>query len=564
MGHSLDGLSGPGDAVSPETCLRRLAGICKTFQIDSLSPQVEGCREALQSRGVVDVVVLGRFKAGKSSFLNSLMGRSILPVAVLPVTAVVTRLCGGPEDCAVVLHGDGSREEIALEQLPEFVAQQRNPDNVKEVATVDVQLADLGPFGNIRFVDTPGLGSVYAHNTKTSVEWLPKVGAALVAISAESPLSAQDLELLRDAMRYSPEMAILLTKADQVSPRELEDVIAFLAQQTALRVGKNLPILPYSILPGHETHRDRLKAYLLERLAARHDEAAGEILRHKIAALVSGCRDYLRVAEQAATAAEEARAQLARLLAEERQRLRSVRHEIWLLAADLKSRLRDTAAKESQTYRSGLLARLLEDLDAQPSLRKGTLRRTTAACEAWMEAALRRELESVSREEGARLRQFLTEAESSLTRVVRAFQDRLSQRLEEALHTCFSGAAFHAAIAPPNRPDVSVGRLFDVPVEMLGFLVPMWLFRPLVMRHFRRGLPWQAEKNLYRLAAQWADAYDRSIDGLARQAQEFIENEMATVERLVSGADSQLSPVRQAIAELQALESGQVAAGGAR
>jgi hypothetical protein len=88
---------------------------------------------------------------------------------------------------------------------------------------------------------------------------------------------------------------------------------------------------------------------------------------------------------------------------------------------------------------------------------------------------------------------------------------------------------------------------------MLGFLVPMWLFRPLVMRHFRRDLPWQAEKNLYRLAAQWADAYDRSIDGLARQAQEFIENEMATVERLVSGADSQLSPVRQAIAELHEL-----------
>jgi len=43
MSHAPDGPSGPADAVSPENCLLRLAGICKTFQIDSLSPQVEGC-----------------------------------------------------------------------------------------------------------------------------------------------------------------------------------------------------------------------------------------------------------------------------------------------------------------------------------------------------------------------------------------------------------------------------------------------------------------------------------------------------------------------------------------
>jgi ribosome biogenesis GTPase A len=44
----------------------------------------------------MDVAVLGQFKAGKSSFINSLPGQDVVPVGVVPVTTVVTRLRYGP------------------------------------------------------------------------------------------------------------------------------------------------------------------------------------------------------------------------------------------------------------------------------------------------------------------------------------------------------------------------------------------------------------------------------------------------------------------------------------
>jgi hypothetical protein len=40
----------------------------------------------------IDVAVVGQFKSGKSSLVNSLIGVGILPVGIVPVTAIVTRI----------------------------------------------------------------------------------------------------------------------------------------------------------------------------------------------------------------------------------------------------------------------------------------------------------------------------------------------------------------------------------------------------------------------------------------------------------------------------------------
>ena len=181
---------------SRESCLERLGDICEAFQIDSLLPQLRAGMEVLRERGVVDVAVLGQFKAGKSSFLNSIIGREVLPVDVLPATAVITRIGHGPVERTLARNLSGRLDEVPLEDLPEFVTEKRNPGNVKEVSIVDVELPALSDFRGMRFVDTPGLGSVFAHNTKVSMDWLPRVGGALVTVSVNHPLSEQDLDLL--------------------------------------------------------------------------------------------------------------------------------------------------------------------------------------------------------------------------------------------------------------------------------------------------------------------------------------------------------------------------------
>ncbi|HPL63672.1 MAG TPA: dynamin family protein [Syntrophales bacterium] len=84
----------PAPLASPmrhaSSLLRNIENICSRYQLASLRRQIDSCRKLLSTAPLIDIAVLGQFKAGKSSFLNSLIGKSVLPVGVVPVTTVIT------------------------------------------------------------------------------------------------------------------------------------------------------------------------------------------------------------------------------------------------------------------------------------------------------------------------------------------------------------------------------------------------------------------------------------------------------------------------------------------
>src|SRR5574341_197740 len=542
-------------AVLPQACLKQIDTICRGFRIDSLLSQVNACAEVLKDGDIVDVAVVGRFKAGKSSFLNCILGRDLVPVAAVPLTAVVTRLRYGPRGRAVVKHLDEREEEIPLEHLAEYVTEQRNPGNEKAVAIVDVETPNLRLYLGIRFVDTPGLGSVFAHNTRTAVDWLPRVGAALLAVSIDQPLSEYDVSLLKELAKHTPEVSILLTKADLVSPEEFADVGRFIAEQLSALTDGAVRVFPFSVRPGYESLRETVQQHLVQHVSQRHEERSREIIRHKLRSLIAGCGEYLRMALSAASGAAEAREQLQRQLERERQSLSTVRNEIWVLSMDLKGRVQADALDRYLGHSAGLVARLTADLRSVMPEWKGNLRQTIEQFAQWVGDALYAELGPLSHQEGDELTaRHLAAAQESLTRTVRGFQDRLAKDIERALHMTFNGAGFEGEIRHPERPDVRLSRVFDIPFEILWFVIPMCVFRPLVNRHFLRKIPWEADKNLHRLAAQWSQAIAASIDGLARQAQEFMRQELATIEGLVSTAQDQRPAIEEALVTLNGLE----------
>jgi hypothetical protein len=442
--------------------------------------------------------------------------------------------------------------------LAEFVTERGNPANEKQVAVVDVELSALASYEGIRFVDTPGLGSVFAHNTKASKEWMPRLGAALVAISVNHPLSEDDLLLLNDVSSHTPEAAILLTKADLVSAEELTSVIEFTRSQATSRTGKEWWIFPVSDRPGFEGMRTEVRGYLQERIAGRREEAFGQIARHKALGLVTRCREYLLLARRAEESAEVSRAELTSALARERSDIRSVTGEIRLFCHDLKTQVRTAANDRFHAYHREVTGRLTEALrEAMPGW-KGNLARATRDFEAWLADTMMEEMGAVSLYGEGHLAGFLFRAQASVDRSVRAFQDRLAKEIERALGIQFAGACFEAEVEEPSHPDVRLSPTFDTHFELLWFLIPMPVFRPLVHRHFLRRIPWEAEKNLSRVAAQWADAMGGVIDGLARDASKFLDRELSTIEGLVGAPGSawtSVEEIRVALEELSSLES---------
>ncbi|MGD0276534.1 MAG: dynamin family protein, partial [Syntrophales bacterium] len=201
--------------------------ICNSLKIISLNRQIEVCQGLVDKTPLIDVAILGQFKAGKSSFLNSLIGQQLLPVGVIPVTTVITRIRYGEKERVVVSHFDGTTSEIALSDLDEYTSEAKNPANQKDVNVVDIELPSLEDYAGLRLVDTPGLGSVFKYHMETSENWLPEVGAAILAISADRPLSENDVILIRELLQYTPRVVLLLTKVDLLSTDQQKEVVQF-------------------------------------------------------------------------------------------------------------------------------------------------------------------------------------------------------------------------------------------------------------------------------------------------------------------------------------------------
>ncbi len=189
------------------------------------------------AEGRFHVAVLGEFKRGKSTFINALLASDVLPVGVLPLTAVATEVTFGRER-ATVLYLDGTRHDVPLDAIADYVTEARNPQNEREVERVEVRVPVPLLEAGVVLVDTPGLGSVYRHNTEAGRAALLEADGAIVVLSADSPLSEQERELLGLLSERQARTFIVVNKADHVDAAELEIVRGFVTEAVADEVGR--------------------------------------------------------------------------------------------------------------------------------------------------------------------------------------------------------------------------------------------------------------------------------------------------------------------------------------
>ena len=143
------------------------------------------------------IPVLGIQGAGKSSFLNALLFNDIiLPVEVTETTCIPTEIyyaeVAKPE--ASVFFDNGKEEKIPCSEdgLKQYVHQEFNPGNCKNVARVVIRMKhDLLKTGLV-IVDLPGVGSGTEENQRRTLDYLQKSsgGIFLLAESLKTPDAA--------------------------------------------------------------------------------------------------------------------------------------------------------------------------------------------------------------------------------------------------------------------------------------------------------------------------------------------------------------------------------------
>jgi GTP-binding protein EngB required for normal cell division len=189
-----------------------------------------------------NLVVVGRFSRGKTSLMNAIMGSDRLPVGIVPLTSVITTVSYGTKEQVILDFGQRIlSQEVPIESLPQYVTQQGNPGNAKGIKLAKVQLRAEILRRGFYFVDTPGLGSAIAENTRTTEAFLPEGDAFLVVTSFESPLSEEEMRFFRSVSSSARRIFVALNKQDMASQQERDDVLGFVDKQLREVFGENIP-----------------------------------------------------------------------------------------------------------------------------------------------------------------------------------------------------------------------------------------------------------------------------------------------------------------------------------
>ena len=190
--------------------------------------EITGRIQHLAAKDPLTMVVLGEFSAGKSSFLNRLLGTDALPVAILPKTATLTRLVHGDPE----LQGPGGGGRVEIERR---VANGTETEVISHQAFAELQRAakvhdivvvqDLARIREVRvflndplltklqLVDTPGFNHDQAMDDRT-LGILDGADIVLWITDAVQPAKQTEFEKLQLLKERGKRIWLIVNKAD--------------------------------------------------------------------------------------------------------------------------------------------------------------------------------------------------------------------------------------------------------------------------------------------------------------------------------------------------------------
>ena len=514
---------------------------------EELRPFQELKEKLLQEQ--FQVVVMGEFKRGKSSLINALLGQSVLPVAAVPLTSVVTVVKAGPQLEVSVEMLDGRRQEIAPSAIEDFVSEERNPKNQKGVDRVVVQAP--APFlqGGTLLVDTPGAGSVYRHNTEVAQKYLPQSDAVILVLSADPPISQSEVEFLNSIRRWTRKLFVVLNKIDYLSPADLEKSTAF-----TLKVLREALDDPQAVLYP-------ISAKLA--LEAKHSENEALLEESRFRSLSGVLENFLRK-EKGDLLVDAVRVRAANIL--ERRlleidlRISAIKDGPEQWAAKIKELGRRLDAAKRKQYESSRLFHT-ELKDHIKAMEESLYSRTVLESRK-IARELDEQYQSIRSKTAPEVREelnktfiiriddffsrFLAEEEPKWTMQFSAMTDRALENTLAVVNEVLreSAPAFGAEHRPLGKPVVAVAPptvwfvLEEVSIWSggLGSVPTLRIFKPFFWRALRKKIGEAMDVNAGRLRYDYSNRLEKAGQEALEFIEKFFESSIGTLEKALPSA----------------------------
>ena len=214
------------------------------FDFPKVSENFKLTRELIE-KGEFNLAVCGKVKNGKSSLINALIGRELLPVCTDVATSRVFKISHSNEEKFYVVYGNGDRKEISQDELATYGSQavinkERKADIENTISSIRVFTPmDFLPEG-VSMIDTPGIGSTYPHHTAITKQYIKQADAAMFVMNP-TPLEDIEVDFLKEIVSVTPGILFVTTKIDQNGNDSVEESLKRNRQIIETAVGSELP-----------------------------------------------------------------------------------------------------------------------------------------------------------------------------------------------------------------------------------------------------------------------------------------------------------------------------------
>jgi small GTP-binding protein len=164
------------------------------------------------------LVVVGEFNAGKSAFINALLGEDVLPEGVTPTTASINLLRYG--------------QQVSESQSADFVTERTYP----------------APFlRDISIVDTPGTNAIIRQHESLTRTFVPRSDLVLFITSADRPFTESERSFMEAIREWGKKIVLVLNKIDLLANQEeLDRVLHFIEEHSVALLGQRPEIFSVS------------------------------------------------------------------------------------------------------------------------------------------------------------------------------------------------------------------------------------------------------------------------------------------------------------------------------
>lgn len=213
-------------------------------------------KQIKRARYPMEVAITGQFSAGKSTFLNALLSRNILPTGITPVTSKVNFINYGEEYKLKITYYSGAQEYAPIESIADFTDQREH--EMKDIKYLTLY-APMDILKDISFVDTPGLNSQSQSDTDTTRKVLRDVGGIIWLTLIDNAGKLSEAEVLEEYMQHFKNKSLcVLNQKDKLTLEQVETTTKYVSEKFGKYFAKVVPISAMMALEGRAQHKDIL------------------------------------------------------------------------------------------------------------------------------------------------------------------------------------------------------------------------------------------------------------------------------------------------------------------